>query len=90
MTSSIRKKPENKSISVNMDFPVHMDDDKIHLYRKEVAEFVGDMLVREIYEQNGPNWFETLSGWIPQPGIYRVTVTFSINKELIGGPYSAT
>lgn len=82
------KKPERKSLSIVVEYPAFTDEDRIEIIRKSTAEVIGDKITREIYEQIGPNYFEVLTGWIVQPGAYRVNIDFSISKQIERGPYS--
>lgn len=75
-------KPERKSITVEMPFPLNMHDDAISDYCDVAARKMADTMRREIMEKIGPNWFDTPSGFVHAPGVYRCRVDFTITNEL--------
>lgn len=79
----VRKPPQMKTLAVQTAFPMNMGTDTIDLVRRETAEMIAGTLRDEILEAMGPNWFETASGWIHQPGMYRLNVRLSVASELV-------
>jgi hypothetical protein len=79
------KPREMKGMTVELSYPVHMDAERIDLVRQETAEMLARKFREELEQKIGPNWFDTPSGYVHQPGIYRLDVKFTINMELVHG-----
>jgi hypothetical protein len=79
------KPSEIKGMAMEISYPVNMDTERISLVKQETAEVISRKFREELEEKIGPNWFEVASGWIHQPGVYRLDVKFTINMELVHG-----
>lgn len=83
-----KKRPDRKSIFVNIEYPIHWEEERIDMIREEAASKLADAIRQEILKEIGPNWFISDDGWktgryrIHQPGIYKFRIDFMLENTL--------
>lgn len=78
-----RKHPYDKTMAVQLAFPMHYREEEIQEMRKYAAKKLAAALEEEILATPGfPNRFETVSGFPHEPGVYRCVVNFRIETRL--------
>lgn len=75
------KPKEMKSLTIELNYPIHTDSDRIKLIREETARMIGQKVEEAIREDISPDWLETSTGWIHRPGVYRFRLDFTFEKE---------
>lgn len=79
------KHPYDKTVEIQVAFPIFMDDDRLHDLKQHAARKLAAALEKEILDTPGwPNWFTTPSGFAHQPGMYRCMVDFRVLTRLEG------
>lgn len=82
------KRPERKTISLQLEYPINWEEERIDMIREEAASKLADVIRQEILKEIGPNWFLCNDGWrtgrdrIHQPGIYKFRVDFMLENTL--------
>ncbi len=75
------KPSERKSLTIELNYPIHTDSDRIKLIGEETARMIGQKVEEAILADIAPDYLETSTGWIPRPGVYRFRLEFIFEKE---------
>ena len=75
------KPSERKSLTIELNYPIHTDSGRIKLIGEETAAMIGKKVEEAILADIAPDFLETSTGWIPRPGIYRFRLDFTFDKE---------